>query len=90
MNEENEKIMSYLDKPFGALHCFLNANGYSKTGTLSDRTHGLNMVTYVAHNRTKHLKVTVWHLWLEPDQYGIRQPGYVTDIDIKDLEPKEY
>jgi hypothetical protein len=49
----------------------------------------LNKVVFIAHNKAKHLKVTVWHMWLRPDSFGIAKPGLVTDIDVKDLEPKE-
>jgi hypothetical protein len=86
---EEEQILSYIDKPFSELLRKLLANGYKSTGGQFDRVHNLNKVVFIAHNKAKHLKVTVWHMWLRPDSFGIAKPGLVTDIDVKDLEPKE-
>ena len=49
----------------------------------------MNKVTFIAHNKTKHAKVTVWHMWLDADSFGIAKPGCITDIEYKDLDPKD-
>ncbi len=82
-------ILSYIDQPFDALRRQLLSNGYKPSNGQFDRVHNLNKVVFTAHDRNKHMKVTVWHMWLRPDSTGIAKPGLVTDIDVKDLEPKE-
>jgi len=41
----------------------------------------------VRHERGKHVKVTVWHMWVN-SSFGILSPGLITDIDYKDLTPR--
>ena len=85
---EAEKILSFIDRPYEKLSMFLNHIGYRVTGGQRDRTHNLNKVTFISHGNS-HCKVTVWHMWGDPDQYGICKPTLVTDVDVKDLEPRE-
>ena len=86
---ETEEILSFTDKPFSELLRYLLSHGYKSNGGQTDRAHNLNKVVFLAHDKSKHLKVTVWHMWLTPDSFGISSPGLITDIDVKDLEPKE-
>lgn len=89
MTDEQELILQYQDKPYTLLRGFLLSKKYRIISSGSDRLHKLNKVVFIAHDRTKHVKVSVWHLWLDTDQYGICHPGLITDIDVKDLKPKE-
>ena len=86
---EQSIIVSYIDKPFAMLAKYLEKHGYKTINGQRDRERNLNKMTFMSHSKTSHLKVTVWHMWCEPDAYGICRPGYVTDIDIRDLEPRE-
>lgn len=86
---EQETVMKFLDKPFNGLLQYLLANGFRSNGGQTDRAHNLNKVTFIAHNKTKHAKVTVWHMWLDADSFGIAKPGCITDIEYKDLDPKD-
>lgn len=86
---EQETILAYQDQPYPSLLSYLLSHGYRATGHQSDTKHNLNKMIFIAHNRTKHMKVVVWYMWLKPNQYGIAEPGLVTDIECKDLEPKE-
>lgn len=86
---ETETILSYEDKPFSGLLRYLLQHGYKEAGRQKDRVHNLNKIVFLAHDKRKHTKVTVWHMWLTPDAFGISKPGLITDIDVKDLEPKE-
>ena len=86
---ESEKILSYIDRPYDNLVLFLTRAGYKQVGVgQRDRQHNLNKVTFVSHGNS-HCKVTVWHMWGDADQYGICKPTLVTDVDIRDLEPRE-
>lgn len=85
---ETEKIQKYLNWPYSSLLSYLTRNGFTPKCAQRDRTHNLNKVTFIRSNKNGgHMKVTVWHMWDTPDQYGISKPSFVSDIDVKDLEP---
>ena len=86
---EQSMIMSFIDKPFAMLAKYLERHGFKTISGQRDRERNLNKMTFMSHTKTSHLKVTVWHMWCEQDAYGICRPGFVTDIDIRDLEPRE-
>jgi hypothetical protein len=88
MNEQS-LIMSYIDKPFAMLSKYLARNGFKTISGQRDRERNLNKMTFMSHTKTSHLKVTVWHMWCTPDTYGVCKPGFVTDIEIRNLEPNE-
>jgi len=86
---EIEKILAYIDRPYDKLVSFLTYAGYKQVGVgQRDRTHNLNKVTFVSHGAS-HCKVTVWHMWGDADRYGVSKPTLVTDVDVRDLEPRE-
>ncbi len=86
---EIEKILTYIDRPYDKLVSFLTHAGYKQVGAgQRDRTHNLNKVTFVSHGAS-HRKVTVWHMWGDADRYGVSKPTLVTDVDVRDLEPRE-
>jgi len=86
---ELEKIQAYIDRPYERLVQFLGYAGYKQVGVgQRDRKHKLNKVTFVSHGKS-HCKVTVWHMWSDADEYGVCRPTLVTDVDVRDLEPRE-
>lgn len=84
---EEEIIQAQIDKPYERLFTYLTSLGYKSSKGLTDRVHNLNKVTFVRHERGKHVKVTVWHMWVN-SSFGILSPGLITDIDYKDLTPR--
>jgi len=84
---EEEIIKAQVDKPYDRLFTYLTTKGYKSSKGLTDRVHNLNKVTFVLHERGKHIKVTVWHMWVDAG-YGIMKPGLITDVDYKDLTPR--
>lgn len=86
---DQESVMMFIDKPFSLLNKFLISKGFIASRGQRDRTHKMNKVIFKLHKRNEHVKISVWHLWLDPNEYGISMPGYVTDIEYTDLDPKE-
>lgn len=86
---DQESVMMFIDKPFSLLNKFLISKGFIASRGQRDRTHKMNKVIFKLHKRNEHVKISVWHLWLDPNEYGISMPGYVTDIEYMDLDPKE-